>query len=428
VFIPFLLLILLIGITPATLFFDGAIGRALAAAAAALAVAAAAILVRPGEGSHLVKLIRPWGLAAAIPALWMVVQLLPMPSMLANPIWATAASALDAPVTGAISIDPGMTVVALGRYLFAIGIIFVATAVAIERRRAELMLLVLAAVATVMAVILLFGEFGAMEFLAKGRAVGDSLHGTSALGIVLCATGLIQTIERIETQRQRTGPEMFKSVVALLVWVAALAVCGFAVLRAAPSQIGFAAACGVGVLALIVAARRLGAGPGVAAGIAGAGLLAALLVSLSSADRHGDATFRYAVSGPATVVERMMADTALTGSGAGTYAALLPIYGTVEEIAADAAPPTAAAATAIELGWPALGLVVLIGLAAAAVLLRGAMMRGRDSFFPAAGASCAVLILLESFLDPSLFGSAMLTLAPATIGLGLAQSASRTVR
>ena len=427
-FIPFLLLILLIGFTPAMLFFDGAAARALAAAAAALALAAIAVLIRPGEGSHLVKLIRPWVPVATIPALWMVVQVLPMPSVVANPIWASAASGLDAPITGAISIDPGLTVVALGRYLSVIAIMFVATAVTIERRRAELTLIVLAGVATVMAVTLLVGEHGAMEFLAQGRDIANSLHAASALGIVLCGAAVIHAVERIETQRGRAGPEIAKSIAMMLVWIAGLAVCVFAALRSSPSQVVFAAACGVAVLVLIAAARRLGAGPGLAVALAGAGLLTALLVALGTTDRHGDATFRFAVSGPATVVERMMADTGVTGSGAGAYAALLPIYGTVDEIAANAAPPTAAAAAAIELGWPVLGLVVLIGLAGAATLLRGAMLRGRDSFFPTAGASCMVVILLESFVDPSLFGSAALTMASVTIGLGLAQCASRTVR
>jgi hypothetical protein len=428
VFIPFLLLILLIGFTPAMLFFDGATARALATAAAALALAAVAILMRPGEGSHFAKLIRPWVPVAAIPALWMVVQVLPLPSILANPIWASAASALDAPVTGAISIDPGMTLMALGRYLFAVAMMFVTAAVTIERRRAELTLVMLAAVATVMAVVLLVGAYGALEFLAKGRDIAGSLHAASALGIVLCGAAVIHAVEAIETQRSGTGPETLKSIAAVVVSIMALAVCGFAMLRTSPSQVVFSAVCGVGVLVLIVAARRFGAGPRQAAALAGAGLLAALLVTLSTTDRHGDATFRFAVSGPATVVERMMADTAMTGSGAGTYAALLPVYGTVDEIAANTAPPTAAAATAIELGWPAFGLVVLIALAGAATLLRGAMLRGRDSSFPAAGASCVVLILFESFVDPSLFGGAVLTMASATIGLGLAQSASRTVR
>ena len=113
---------------------------------------------------------------------------------------------------------------------------------------------------------------------------------------------------------------MLKSLAAAVVSIAALAVCGFAVLRASPSQVVFSAACGVAVLVLIVAARRLGAGPRQAVALAGVGLLAALLVTLSTTDRHGDATFRFAVSGPATVVERMMADTAKTGSGAGAYA------------------------------------------------------------------------------------------------------------
>ena len=150
--VSFLLLILLVATTPVSLFLEGPLERAAAALAAAVAVAAVGVFVRAGEGGHLAKLLRPWAAVVAVPALWMLIQALPMPVPgLAHPIWASAAVGLDVPLIGAISIDPGMTLVGLGRYLFAVAVLGVATAIAIDRRRAEWMLYLLTGATAVMA-------------------------------------------------------------------------------------------------------------------------------------------------------------------------------------------------------------------------------------------------------------------------------------
>ena len=69
-----------------------------------------------------------------------------------------------------------------------------------------------------------------------------------------------------------------------------------------------------------------------------------------------------------------------------------------------------------------------LALALFGILLRGALTRGRDSFFSAAGAACVVLLAVEAFCDASLFASTMIVVASATIGLALAQSKSRTAQ
>jgi hypothetical protein len=62
------------------------------------------------------------------------------------------------------------------------------------------------------------------------------------------------------------------------------------------------------------------------------------------------------------------------------------------------------------------------------MLLRGALQRGRDSFYPAAGAGCIIVLTLEAFCDASLFGTTVLICAAAALGLGIAQHLSRTIQ
>ena len=92
--------------------------------------------MRPGETEFLVSIIRTLIMVAAVPALWVLLQVLPL-GVLAHPIWSSAGQALGHPVRGAISVDPGASVIALGQYLSMCVVVFLTAAVAIDRRRAE---------------------------------------------------------------------------------------------------------------------------------------------------------------------------------------------------------------------------------------------------------------------------------------------------
>jgi len=61
-------------------------------------------------------------------------------------------------------------------------------------------------------------------------------------------------------------------------------------------------------------------------------------------------------------------------------------------------------------------------------LLRTSLRRGRDSFYPAMGGSCLITLLLLSFNNAGLFGTASSLIAAAVIGLAIAQSKSRTAK
>ncbi|MBV9518742.1 MAG: hypothetical protein JO068_11520, partial [Hyphomicrobiales bacterium] len=91
-------------------------------------------------------------------------------------------------------------------------------------------------------------------------------------------------------------------------------------------------------------------------------------------------------------------------------------------------PPTTAAQISIEMGPPALWLIVVMMLAFAGFLLRGAVRRGRDSFYPAAAMSAVIVLVLEAFCDASALSTAIGLLAATIFGIGLAQSVSRSAR
>ena len=90
-----LFLVLPIVTTPAMLVFDGPITHGVIVAAAAALVAIVGFRIRHGELDFLLSVIRPIALIAAIPALWMLIQVLPLGAIgLAHPIWESASAAL----------------------------------------------------------------------------------------------------------------------------------------------------------------------------------------------------------------------------------------------------------------------------------------------------------------------------------------------
>ena len=126
--------------------------------------------------------------------------------------------------------------------------------------------------------------------------------------------------------------------------------------------------------------------------------------------------------------QRILDDAPLTGTGAGTFAAIAEIYRNIDEQTTLATPPTTAAAVAIELGRPMFWLIVAATACSIFILLRASLQRGRDSFYPTAGAACLITLFFLSFMDAGLLGTAAAMIAAATLGLAFAQSKSRSVR
>jgi len=428
VFTAFVLLVLLIEITPAIVFADGSVTHGIVALVAAVALAITSITVRSGEVGHLVRIVRLALLLLAVPAVWMLVQLLPMPfGALSNPVWISTAEALGRPVSGHISIDLGSTLIGLIRYLTAVALVGVTTAVTIDRARAEWLLYWLTAGTAFLAAVLIAHDLLGLFPMAGSEAI-VALHAASAVGSVIAIATIIRAIERYETRRNTAEMTWPKFVWSLVAGTSAFAICWLALILAAPLPVTFAAVCGFATVVLVVIVRRFALGPLPTGALFTVAIIAAIAISdIGSSYGGRSPILRFATEASPSeisIAERMIADNSI-GTGAGTFRALLPSYRDIDTIGTESAPTTAAQVK-IEMGGLALWIFVLMMMTSTGLLLRGAMRRGRDSFYAIGAAGALITLTLEAFVDASILETAIVILATTFLGLGLAQSASRT--
>jgi hypothetical protein len=416
-----LILVTLICASPIMLLWDGPIMQSLVAGVVTVALAITAQTLRPGETEFLVSIIRPLAAIAAIPALWVLVQLLPL-RLLAHPIWKSAETALGHPVAGTITVDPGMSIIALGQYLSVIAVAFLSAAVAVDRQRAEWILFALTA--TVVAIALIT-QMHDLPTFARAQAI-DCV----SMGTIIASTACIRAIERYETRRsspQRSVPVLLWTFVACS---AALAICGAVVILGATREILLATAYGIFALACILIIRRFALGKIGPAAIVAPALGAAIVgLAYQAAGRGTSVPLAFTGASDLSLIalsERVLYDAPLVGTGAGTFAALAPIYRQIDDPRPGSTAATAAAAFAIELGKPVFWLITVATAGSIVILLRASLQRGRDSFYPAMGGSCLITLLFLSFNNAGLFGTASSLIVAAVIGLAIAQIKSRT--
>lgn len=428
-FAALILLILLIQATPALVFADGTTADGVVALVVAVALGIVATSARSEEAGHLVRVVRPALLLLAVPAAWMLVQLLPMPfGALSHPVWASAAEALNTSISGHISIDLGATLIGLIRYLTAVGLLVAAAAVTIDRTRAEWLLHWLTAATAFLAAMLIAHDLVGLFPLA-GPSATAALHAASALGTIIAAAATVRAVERYETRRNTAEMTMAKLAWSLTAALTALATCWLALIIAAPIEVTFAAGCGFATVVLVVIARRVAPAPLAAGALAAVAIIAAIAI-VAAKPHAGTPTLRFAAAASPSAIsiaERMIADN-FGGIGAGAYKALLPSYRDINDTNVTERAPTTAAQVAIEMGRAAIWILALMMIAAIGLLLRGASSRGRDSFYATAAAGCAITLTVEAFVDASLLGTAVVIVATTVLGLGLAQSASRTIQ
>jgi hypothetical protein len=417
-----LILVTVICASPIVLLWDGPIVQGLFAGIIAVALGITAQTLRPGETEFFVSIFRPLAAVAAVPALWVVVQVLPL-KLFAHPIWRSAETALRHPIAGTISVDPGASIIALGQYLCVIAVAFLSAAVAVDRQRAEWILFALTAAVTAAALMLLARP----ATFARGQTI-DCV----AMGIIIAGAACIRTIERYETRRsspQRSVPVLLWTFVACS---AALAICGAAVMLSATREILIATGYGIFAFTCISIIRRFALGAIGNTAIAAPALGAAiLLLAYYPAERGTSVTLAFAgASNPSRIAlsERVLYDAPLVGTGAGTFAALAPIYRQIEDPPPDSTAVTAAATIAIELGKPMFWLFTTAAGGSIFILIRASLQRGRDSFYPAMGGSCLITLLLLCFNNAGLLETASSSIGAAVIGLAIAQSKSRTAK
>ncbi len=425
-----LILIALICTCPFILLVDGVIGHGLVAGLAAAGIAFVSRTMRPGEAQFLISMMRPVAALAAVPALWMVIQLLPLRAI-AHPIWASAETAIGHPLAGSITVDLGASVMALGLYLSVGAVALLSAAVAVDRQRAAWVLFTLLGATALIALVLLTADLAGLAFLNGAGALSDRAQAIDcvAIGSIVSAAAVIRTVERYETRQanpQRSGATLVGTFAASC---AALVICTGVLAFSSTGATMIAAGYGLGVLIAVTLIRRLGLGPwGIAAIAVPAMGVVALLIASEPALRTKGVTLAFAApSVPAltSASQRILDDTTWAGSGAGTFAAIMPIYRDIDDPETSTAP-TAAAALSIELGRPMFWLIVVVIVGAGVILLRASLQRGRDSFYPAAGAGCLIALLFLAFVNAGILGTATAVIAAAVLGLALVQRKSRT--
>jgi hypothetical protein len=426
-----LILVALICASPAILLFDGPIVRGLIAAATVSGMVTLLRALRPGEAAFFLSIARPVLFVIAVPAAWMLIQALPL-GVLAHPIWTSASEAIGHRIFGSISIDIGASVMALGQYLTLVAIAVWSGAVAVDRHRAEWILfslLVATALVALMAVVIQIVDVTTPGFAAA--AVRTQSVDCAAIGIIIAGATGIRTLERYETRHASPDRSIRLLMLTFGSCAAALAICVVALIIDGRANVIIAAGYGAAGVAAMVLIRRLGFGPwGIVAIALPAIALAAFLTASNPALGTKSLSVMFATHLPEPLIgttQRVLADTPSWGNGAGTFSAIAPIYSDIDEIVPMVGPPTVAAAIAIELGSPALWFMIVATIVAIVVLFRAAMQRGRDSFYPAAGASCLLTLLLLAFVNSGLLGMAEAIIAAATVGLAFAQSKSRSV-
>jgi hypothetical protein len=411
------------------LLWDGLIAQGMIAGILAAALVIIARNLPPGETAFLVSVIRPPAIVAAILALWVIAQVIPL-GTLAHPIWKSAQTALGRPIVGTISVDPGVSVVALGQYFSLSALTLLSAALAVDRERAEWILFALTGAVTAIALIALLRDllFPGVLLSALARAQAVDCAG---IGTIIACAACIRTIERYETRHSSPQRSLLALRLTFLAVSAALVICVAVLLVERRLEVLFAAGYGLLAVACMMIIRRFRLGLWLAVGIAVSALGVATMLAAAQLEKHTSLTLVFA-AGPSVSLpalsERVLEDAPLIGTGAGTFAAVAPIYRELDDPPPGPVAATAAATFAIELGMPTFCLTIVAAMIFIILLLRASLQRGRDSFYPAMGGGCLIALLILAFTNAGLLGGATGLIAATTLGLAFAQSQSRTVK
>jgi hypothetical protein len=428
--VPFVALASLMALIPAFLPLDGVwvIGAVSAILAAALTVTAIAL---PDTSlTRLTRLLRPvLILVLVVPALWMLLQASPMPARaLANPMWASAAAALNERVAGAITVDIGATLISLAQYCAVVAAALVTTAVTLDRQRARHILIVLVVIATLIAVQQIALEV-AWSDPPTLKDAGDGWAQASVVslaGILLSCAAAIDSVDQLR-RAGRPRQSRTRAVSVLSGAILSLFVCAAAILvRANPAAV-IAALTGIGILLAVFAIRQWFLGPWGVAGLAAAAAIG-LLGAFAAIPVKKDADLSIALSMQTqAATERMLPDVAPVGYGAGTFGALLPVYREIGEMASHE-HPTAAAEITIEMGRAFFFGLILVTLFGAWTLFHRSLSRGQDYVYAAAGAGALISLTIMAFVNGGILNFGASLMIGVLCGLAFAQSLSGAAR
>jgi hypothetical protein len=413
-------LVLLLAVAAIFGRFDLPVLPVLLATLAACLALTSTLLGALGRGSREMP-IRPVAASlvlVALAGLWMLCQLSPIaPASWQHPLWALSAPALGdaAPrVVPRIGLDPEASsgaIIALLRDVLVFWITYGVAATTAGARR------LLTAVAII-------GGVAALGTLAIGWAPVASSAGAGVGGLAVVAL-LAVWIERRSRVSDAAPMAASRSVNRAVLFQAAPLV-GIVMVAAAiiatdgPGGLLVALIGLLGVLLAAVVAPGLTqlrhrAGLGLSLGIAG--IAGALLVGVPIAIHWiGAAAVSDGGLGTSALAIQAIADAPLLGTGAGTGAAIMRLYG------APAALPGAYLVAMIELGIPA-ALALVLGCAALGLLAAlGVWRRRRNAVYACTGIGATLLVASDAVIGPSLRDPTISLLWCVLMGIACAQA------
>jgi len=322
----------------------------------------------------------------------------------------------------------------LARFLSIAGIAFVAAAVAVDRNRAAWIFVTLTASTSLIASMILVASFGNFAFLSiiAGEPARDAATDSASLGAILAAAEAFHALGRARAPRAQRPDARVSAVWFWSTFVAyciAIAICSMAVVLCATSHTYFAVSCGLATLGVAIVIRRFQFGLWGVSALASVALVFAIAaVARLPGIRPLDLTLSFTDRAPLIdLSQRVLAETPWLGAGAGTFTAAIPIYRSIDELAAGHIAPNVAVMVAVEMGQPFLWATILAATTLIVALLRDAARRGRDSIYSTAGASCIVTITLLAFGNAAVFSTPVLLVSAAIVGIAIAQRKSRRI-
>jgi hypothetical protein len=374
------------------------------------------------------SVLLPLSSLLSIPACYLIFQLLPI-SAISHPAWQSAAAALNVPLSGAVTVDPGITFGVLARYLASCGLLIVTMVVAMSHARAERVL-----AAILCSLTLTLTEF--LLFRFRPRSVNDAAvyfnDQAADAGFLACLGLILSSVLAVHLTRSYLKSKKGTGEGSLLWFLLGVSVSISLLCLAGLPKGPFVVALGIGftALLLVLIVRKLGVWTGTALTATACIVIVMLVANSTSVVSPTDATLRFASPALAdsSTVQRMLDDLPAFGSGAGTFGELYQLYGVVDAGGTRAMDSTPLSAVlAIEFGKIAFWLSVLLISTAAVSFLIGGVLRGRDWLYPAACGSVLCLSIPLCFETPMRGHFYVLALVAAILGLGVAQSRSRHV-
>jgi hypothetical protein len=392
----------------------------------AIAVMAVVIFSTSSTLARLATLLRPFVIIAiAVPALWMVLQMAPLPLRgLGNQIWATASVALNEPLADRFTVDMHATMLALSQYNIVIAAVLVTAVVTLDRRQAAQALHILVAITAVISVLSIWRKFsGSTELWGEHIWTGSA---AAALGAILSTALAARAIDQLR-RHGRSSSSPIAPIAALACAFLSLIVSVAASALWSDFTASMAIMFGVVTVVAVVAIRKWFFGWWGRAGVvATAAVLFVASLAFIPIKRNTDLILALSTQ-EQTATERMLQDIRPIGTGAGTFAALLPIYRDIGRSAL-LERPTAAATIAVEMGQTFLCLLLIATVLGTYTLLKCSLSRSYGYLFPAIGVGTSVSLLILAFVGDPLFDLYASLLVAALYGLAFAQSLPGTAR